>query len=511
MQHSPQPETKSLHDDYFVSQLVPEDHPLLEIDTAVDFEFVRGMVAHLYSLERGRQARDPALLLRLCFLQVYYNLSDREVMQRSQTDLACRCFLHLGLEDDLPHPSTLSVFRSRLGEDRFREIFNRSVKMAVEQGLVEGRLILVDSYGVVADVAIPQIRKLFMRLVRKGIQALEDFGIDTAWYRQQHDSLAADNSHLLTKQLREKDVQRWFELCELVREAVAEADVGEGDEATRMQVLELLEKGLNRHEGGSEQGGKLVSDVDPDARWSVRDRGKKLFAGYVEQIATDADSEIITAVAVTPANVDDKTQLVPLLDGHQKNTGDDPSAVGADSGYTGGGNRQDLARRGATDYVAVPTPKGHKQDKFSAVDFEPQFNDDAVPIKVRCPAGQLAQDGTWKEDKEGWSFYFKKAQCEGCPLRSRCSDAKYGRTVFISKYYRLYEQLRQRAETKEFERAQIERLGIERTFAYQQRRCGLHRTRYRGLDRVATQVFLACFMTNVVRITKRCREGPPRR
>jgi len=97
MKHQPTPEQSSLYDDYFVKNLVPDDHPLLQIGRVVDFSFVRELVEDLYSPDRGREAIDPALLLRLCFVQVYYDLSDREVIDHAQVNLAIRCFLHLCL------------------------------------------------------------------------------------------------------------------------------------------------------------------------------------------------------------------------------------------------------------------------------------------------------------------------------------------------------------------------------------------------------------------------------
>jgi transposase len=214
MKHVPVPQGQSLYDDYFVRRLVPADHPLLEIDREVDFSFVRELVADLYSPDRGREAVDPALLLRLCFLQSYYNLSDRDVISRAQTDLALRVFLHLGLEDELPHPTMLTVFRRRLGQERFREVFNRSVAAAVERGLVSGRLVMVDSYGIVADVAIPRLRRLLMRVVRRGLLALEGFGMEEVGLWREWEALLADESWVQSKQLRERDLAAWFGLAQ---------------------------------------------------------------------------------------------------------------------------------------------------------------------------------------------------------------------------------------------------------------------------------------------------------
>lgn len=509
MRHQPRPECKSLYDDYFVRQLVPDDHPLLEIDRAVDFSFVRELVSDLYSADRGRQALDPALLLRLCFLQAYYNLSDREVLERAQTDLACRCFLHLGMQDRLPDASTLSVFRTRLGGERFQAIFNRSVVMAVERGLVPGRLALVDSYGVVADVAIPRLRRLLMRVVGRGLRLLVVMSVGVWELQAEYEALSQDNSWGLSGQLREQDLERWFGLCARVRAVLAEAPVSYEQGKQRAQLLGLLDDVLARGEprrSGARRD-TLASDVDPDARWSVRERGKRAFVGYKEQIISDADSEIITGCELTPANDDDSTALTDLLDAHQRNVGTAPQALAADSGYASGGNRAQLQQRQIDDFVAVPTPKGHKHGRYSALDFDVEFDDDGTPVRVCCPAGEVVEGGRWQEDKCGWSFYFSQAQCEGCALRERCSHSKRGRTLFISRHWRLNQRALKRVAEPQFVAAQIHRLGIERTFAHQQRRCGMQRARYRGLQRVAMQVFLACFTLNVLKLTKAMRNG----
>lgn len=507
MKHRAQAEQRSIYADYFVQRVVPEDHPLLEMDRAVDFSFVRELVSDLYSPDRGRQAIDPALMLRLCFLQAYYNLSDREVIERAQTDLACRCFLHVDLEESLPDASTLSVFRTRLGAERFKEIFNQSVVMAVDRGLVDGRLALVDSYGIVADMAIPRMRKLLMRVVGRGLRMLEVMAVEVSELEAERAALTEDNSWGMSKKLREKDLARWFALCGRVRDALAGAQVSYEQGKQRDKMLDMLDRALVRErprKKGERRDG-LAGDVDPDARWSVRGRGKKAFVGYVEQIVTDSESEVITGCGVTPANVDDTAALEDLLDEHSRNVGDDPDALAGDSGYASGGNRAELKQRGVGDFLAPPTPKGHKQGKFSAMDFEPEFDDDGMPLRVWCPAGQVSEGGRWQEDRDGWNFYFGKAQCEGCALRQRCSKSKRGRTVFIGRHWQLNKSALERVDEPEFVSAQIDRLAIERTFAYQQRRCGMKRTRYRGLDRVAVQVLMACFMTNVVRVTKAMR------
>ncbi len=501
MKHKPQPQTRALQDSYLVSLLVPPDHLLMRLKAQVDFTFVRGLVESRYHPDNGRPATDPALLLGLCFLQTLYGLSDREVIAHTQTDLAMRSFVGLSVEDSLPHPSMLSVFRHRLGEERFREIFNQSVTWAVGAGLVSQRLLMVDSGGIVADVAIPHLRQLLRRLTFKGIRMLLALGEAPADLLEQWLALRADNSWWQTKELKEKDLAAWWALAETVRARLQQTQA-EGEAKPRRQaLLEMLAAALRRQ--GARRAGQgrdgLVSDVDGEARWSAKGRGK-LYAGYKEQIAVDADSEIITAVQVTPANVDDSEILLEVIDQHQQVTGSKPQAVATDSKYHSGANRTGLAEREIEDFVAVPTAKGHKKGEFSASDFGVEYNERGEPWRVRCPQGQASTGGKHRPQRGGWAFYFARGQCAGCPLRDKCTKQKRGRTVLIGEHFRENQEARGRARTEAFQYKQVERLGIERQFAQRRRRSGLGRARYRGCEQVTIQALLASLVGNTLKL-----------
>ena len=77
---------------------------------------------------------------------------------------------------------------------------------------------------------------------------------------------------------------------------------------------------------------------DPEARFG-RKRATRSFYGYKEHRATDADSELITAVAVTPGNVPDSQVFEPLVDPRARE-------VTADKGYDTNANHQRLKVKG---------------------------------------------------------------------------------------------------------------------------------------------------------------------
>ena len=89
--------------------LVPQEHLLRKVDTAVDFEKVYEIVEPLYSEDGGRRSINPVVLFKLVLLQhLDGNGSLRGTLRRAQTDVAYRWFLRYTLSEELPHFSTVS-------------------------------------------------------------------------------------------------------------------------------------------------------------------------------------------------------------------------------------------------------------------------------------------------------------------------------------------------------------------------------------------------------------------
>ena len=53
-----------------LEELVPQDHLLRKIDSAVDFSFIHDLCKELYSENVGRPAVHPELLFRMLFLGI---------------------------------------------------------------------------------------------------------------------------------------------------------------------------------------------------------------------------------------------------------------------------------------------------------------------------------------------------------------------------------------------------------------------------------------------------------
>jgi transposase len=104
---------------------------LKKIDPLIADEEVRASCVQRFS-RRGRPSYDPAAVLRIALLGQLLGLkSDRKTLEIIRENTAYRSFV---AAPSMPHPSTLSRMRHRLGEDFFRMAFESSIKLASDRG-----------------------------------------------------------------------------------------------------------------------------------------------------------------------------------------------------------------------------------------------------------------------------------------------------------------------------------------------------------------------------------------
>ena len=131
-----------------LEELVPKNHLVRKVDAAIDFEFIRAEVEHLYCKDNGRPPIDPVRLFKMMILGYLFGIpSERRLVQEIQVNVAYRWFLRMGLTEKVPDASTLSQNRIRRfnGTDVFQRIFDRIVEQAYEQRLIGGHTLYTDS------------------------------------------------------------------------------------------------------------------------------------------------------------------------------------------------------------------------------------------------------------------------------------------------------------------------------------------------------------------------------
>ena len=142
----------SFYGDHIYDQVIPDDHFLKQLEKAVAFSFVNDLCRDAYNPDVGRPAYEPEMMFKILFLQFLYDISDRRIEEEVKFNLVLKWFVGLAINESPPDATSLTRFRERLGVKRFASLFNQIVSLAREDGLISGRLSIVDSTHVKAKV-----------------------------------------------------------------------------------------------------------------------------------------------------------------------------------------------------------------------------------------------------------------------------------------------------------------------------------------------------------------------
>ena len=155
---------------------VRANHPLRKILKKVDFDFIYDEVKDTYGLN-GNISVPPPIILKMMLLLVLYNVrSERELMDTIPERNDWLWFLGYDLEDEIPNHSVLSKARTRWGVGAFKKFFENILWQCVEEGLVDGRKVFVDSSLIDADASNNSVvdMKRLEKHLNKSYQLLEE-------------------------------------------------------------------------------------------------------------------------------------------------------------------------------------------------------------------------------------------------------------------------------------------------------------------------------------------------
>ncbi len=478
--------------------IVPDDHYLRRVKEVIDFERCREELAACYSAHFGRPAMEPLLLLKLEFLAFHYGLSDRQLMKQAQVNMAFRYFLDLSLRSSLPHHTLMTKFRERLGVAKHQQVFDDIVAQARERGLVKDRLRLKDATHVLANIAIPSTVRLVAEIRTRLLAAVRPYAAErVAAEEAQAASIhvtTADSSgeeRLLQRVTHLRSLLLWVETLVM---ALGPALAEDRQRQVLAEALALAHKVLADREPKAED--KLISVHDTDARWG---KHGKPYAGYLLDVAADADSAIITAVNVLPANGNEAADAPALIRHEEETHGNDVEGLSMDGiGFRGSVLRECTDPEGLNLEMFVP-PTPEPPTPCFRVEL---FVLNATGETLTCPAGQTT---TKREHRagQGWIFRFPRSTCMDCPLQKQCMEElpkTTGRTVFKTMYEEEYRAARAKAQTPEFAAVRRQHWRIERKLGEIVHWHGGRRARYRGHWRVLLQSLMTAVVVNVKRI-----------
>lgn len=465
--------------------LIPKNHLLRQINDLIDFSFVYKELKDKYCPDNGRVAEDPVRMFKYLLLKTIYTLSDVDVVEHSRYDLSYKYFLGMMPEDDVIDPSSLCKFRRmRLKDlDLLDMLINKTVRLAVEKGLIKSGTIIVDATHTASrsnPYSPVRILKQRSRLLRKAI-----YMIDGA----QKGSLPQKN---------EDDVlEHELLYAETLLGHLAEAPVlGEIPAVKeRMNLLSEAVEDIRDHYSTSR---------DRDARVGHKSTDDAFF-GYKTHIAMTPE-RIITAATVTTGEKGDGPELEGLVQKSRSN-GIDVDVVVGDAAYSGKDNIR-MAAEEEIELVSRLNPSisqgvRKEEDRFD-------YNKDAGMFV--CPAGHMAirkarQGKKGQGENQAMVYFFDVEKCRSCALREGCY-----RTGAKTKSYSVsiksdeHKAQMEFQKTERFKTLSRDRYKIEAKNSELKNVLGYDRALSYGLPCMEMQGAMTIFAANIRRIVKMMAE-----
>jgi IS5 family transposase len=286
----------------------------------------------------------------------------------------------------------------------------------------------------------------------------------------------------------------------------ANADKGKLQTVLRLACQEFYDK-LEQDDpaptaAGEPVLGNAVSSTDPDARLFTKNG--KTTLGYKSHRVVDDGVGVITATTTTPANVDDGSQLMELLEQHEESTGQEVKAVAADKAYGTAHNYQQLRDKDV--HPAIP----HQEQKGLPGKFaRDQFRYDKAKDCYVCPAGQELHRAGGAPTRDHLHYRVPAKVCAACKLRNKCTG-KTGR-VFLR--HVLQDAIdwadHLLPHSTRWWMMRRRRIRAEGSFADALRH-GFKRARWRGLANMTVQNLMIATIQNVRKLLKYAGKGPGR-
>jgi transposase len=424
-----------------IDQLVPENHLVRKLESAIDFSFIYPLVEDLYS-GLGRPSIDPVVLFKMTFIQYIFGIrSMRQTIKEIETNMAYRWFLGFGFYTEVPHFSTFGKNYERRYHDTgvFEEIFYRILKEAIDRGLVSPDHVFIDSTHVKASA---NKRKYNKKVVRKETRAYEEkLQMELNLDREEHGKKPFPPEKF--------EKEEWKEIKE--------------------------------------------STTDPESGYYVKDERTKQFA-YSFHAATDEKGFVLGTI-VTPGNVHDSHILQPLVEKIIQKV-QKPIAVAADAAYKTPAITNYLLENQMLPVLPYTRPKT-KDGFFRKHDYVYDEHYDCY----LCPQGQVLKYTT--TTKEGYRQYKSDPGiCSNCPFISQCTESKNHQKLIQRHIWEAYleeaEHLRHTFEIKQIYAKRKET--IERVFADAKEKHGMRWTTLRGLKKLSMQAMLTFAAMNLKKL-----------
>ena len=464
-----------LFTNFLLSDRVPPDNFYRRLKETLDLNFLRKITAHYYGTE-GQESIDPIVFFKLILVGHLENLgSDRRIITTASMRMDILYFINYRIDEQLPWHSTLSRTRQLYGEEVFKELFKKVLKVCIDKGMVSGRRQAVDSALIKANASMDSIAE-------KEIMDDADVFADEL-------SLNDENRPQKVNAYKKKKVEehhRW------------KAKAYKGQPASRSYGNKQAEDNQDDKRPKFLSNHTHYSTTDKDARIAVKP-GKPRQFNYLAQTSVDASHHVITYIEAFHADKKDSQCLPQVVKGIKENCDSEGLIVDellADTGYSSGEALKALEQNNITGYIP-----NFGQYKYEREGFTYHKQGDYYT----CPKNKKL---VFKKIKENNGYALReyrssRKDCAGCSLRSTCIGKSFEKSIreTVDKSY--YDKMHERLKTPYAKKMKkIRQSTVEPVLGTLINFMAMRRVNTRGKDQATKCMLMAAVAYNVKKAIK---------
>ncbi len=484
-----------------LEELIDVNHPVRIVSKVIDHLDIQPLINKYKA--GGTSSFHPRMLLKVLVFAYINNIySSRKIEEAVGQNIHYMWLAGM----NTPDHNTINRFRSERLKGVLQQIFAQVVQLLVGEGLLNIKELYVDGTKIEANAnrytfVWGKAIKTNKERIKKQLDELWQYAQKIA-AQEMNDTDPTDFDRI--------DAQKVEQTIQKINEAIKDKPV----DAKTKQKLKYAEKNwpsnLRKYEAQQEIMGEdrsSYSKTDTDATF-MRLKEDHMLNGqlkpaYNVQISTN--NQFIANYSIHQKTTDTNT-LIAHLDTHEKLHHQTPEVIVADAGYGSEENYGVLDEKQITAYVKHN--QFDRQQNKTIQDKKPFSTDKLYYNKAQdcyyCPMGQRMENAGTATRKTTTGFtqtlhIYKAKNCEGCPLRSVCHQAKGNRTIEVNHHLnQLKQQADERLLSEEGIRHRKKRCwDVEPVFANIKNNHHFRRFMLRGKEKVAIETGLLALAHNL--------------
>ena len=360
---------------------------LLQDEALVDHVYEAQAKRRKHSRTRGRKQTPSDVVLRLLILKHVRNWSYDVLEREVRANLVYRDFTRIGSEK-VPDAKTLVRIGQVLGPEVIEQLNARTVKLASEHKLMQGRRLRVDTTVVETNIHYPTDSSLLADGARVLTRTMTRIGQVVGGLKTKlRDRLRTIRKQALviTLSAKQKDdraeerrKQTYREMIAVTRNVVNQAKRVMEEVRTRRRpkvkalreqvgtmigrVEQVIRQTKARVFDGNLHADKLVSVFEPHSEIIRKGKANRPneFGNLVK--IQEAEHQIITHYQVFAQRPSDSELLLSAVEAHQQQLGKTPQIVAADAGFYSAANEKALEQLGVK-HISVPSRNTRSQER----------------------------------------------------------------------------------------------------------------------------------------------------